>query len=188
MSDALRGSPLCKLLSAHQRPHRVFELTEGRHKGVAFAVRWISADERATALQEAHGYLLSKSWDRTDLYDGAGGSAFSLETQIRMLLRGLCNPQNPDEPMAASADELRKLLDPDEIARLYSEWATFQDERSPWRRWPTAEAFEADVDALGKGLMPPMWLSSCEHASLQRIITSLVARRQTPTKDNSSDT
>ena len=90
--------------------------------------------------------------------------------------------------MAATADEIRTLLDSEEIARLYSEWAAFQDERSPWKRWPTAEAFEADVDALGKGLMPPTWLSSCEHASLQRIITSLVAQRQAPTKDSSSDT
>jgi hypothetical protein len=182
----LKGSWLAKLVSVHERPVRVFALEHGRLKGVQFAVRWISADARAKAINEARKYLTTHcGWDPVDLYSGAGASSLEFESRVRLLAIALVDPAAPSTAAASSADELRGLFDSEEIQRLFEEWDAFQLERSPWRHWKTSEEFESDVDALGKGLMPEGWIRSFESASLRSIVTSLVDRLRKQTKDSS---
>lgn len=185
----LRGSWLAKLMSVHTRPHRVFTITEGRLKGTTFAVRWLSAEDHTKSIDEARKYLIENGkWDPVDLYTGAGANRLEFESQIQLISRALVDPDAPDTQACAGPEDVRKRLDADEVRRIYDEWDDFQAERSPWRRWKDAAAFEADVDSLGKGLMSEAWLRCFDSASLRSIVQSLVSRLRTQTKDSSADT
>ncbi len=190
MSDDkfLKGSWLSKLASVHERPMRVFELSHGRLAGVPFAVRWVSHEDRTKAIDEARRFLVEHGkWDPVDLYSGAGAQRLEEESQLRLLAVALVDPKNPDVK-AGTVEELRKLLDTSEVQRIFDEWDDFQAERSPWRRWKSPAEFEADVEALGKGLMSEAWIRSFDSASLRSIVRSLASRLRAQTTDSSSPT
>lgn len=182
------GSWLKRLTSVHQKPARTFTIELGRLKGTQFAVRWVPAEARRNATDDARKYLLDRGWAPEDLYSGPGAIALEFEARVRLLAQAIVNPLNVDEPGCGSPDELRKLLDADEIAFLWEQFDGFCAERNPWRHWKNAAEFEADVDAFAKGLMPATWLLSFESASLRSIATSMASRLRARTKDSSSAT
>lgn len=191
MSDQerhIKGSWLRKLASVHQRPVHVTTCELGRLKGTRFALRWVASEVRVTATHDARKWLIDRGWAPEDLYSGHGLHALEFETRVRLLARSLVNPENTDELAAGSPDEVRTLFDVDEVNWLYEQYDAFAAERNPWRLWKNAQEFEADVDALVKGLMPTSWLLSCDSASLRSIVTFMGSRLQRRTTDSSSAT
>ncbi len=191
MSDQeqhLKGSWLKKLLSVHAHPAKLVTIESGRLKGEKFALRWVSSEVQRDATDSARKWMLDRGWAPEDLYSGHGAHALEFESRVRLLVHALVVPEATNQPACASPDELRKLLDADEINFLYEQYDAFQLERNPWRHWKNSAEFEADVDAYAKGLMPPGWLLSFESASLRSIVTFMGSRLQRQMKDSSSAT
>lgn len=184
-------SPLARMLGAAPIAHRVFEFDGcgGRFKGKPIAVRWLSVAQ----LEEAHGaairFLTEKcGWDRGDLYSDAGSAILNLETKVRMLAVGLADPENVKQPLVRSADELRGLLDVDEVTALFEELSEFLRSQSPLanvERWEEVEGF---VTAVGKGWTLPRSWNSYDADMRRFIITELAKRLYTPAMPSSSDT
>jgi hypothetical protein len=187
--DFLIGSSLAKSLAGLRRPDaniKVFEIP-GRLAGVSFALRWLSADERMLALGDALKTCLSRfAFTREDMYTDLGEATHDLECQVQVLFRALVNPKDPATKAAASADEVRTLLDADEIKYAYKEWLLWQEKNSPFLKIDKLEDVERMVDHLGKGLEPTTSLKLCEWSLLLSIATSLVDRLVTLRKQTSS--
>jgi hypothetical protein len=186
-------SPLAKLCDDQPVAHRVFEFAgaAGRFgKGRKWAVRALSADERARAVVDAVKWLTTapNAWERGDLYTELGESVLNLESKVRALAVGLVDPSDPTKAFAESADELRKRLDADEVTRLFEELSDYTSERSVLSRAEKFGEVEAFVVALGKGWTPRTSLNSYDTDTLRLIITELASRLYGPTKPSSSDT
>lgn len=191
MSDQerhLKGSWLKKLASVHARPVKLVTIEVGRLQGERFALRWVPSEAQREATDGARKWMLERGWAPEDLYSGHGANALEFESRVRLLARALVVPDATDQLACGSPDELRQLLDADEINYLYEQYDAFALERNPWRHWRSAAEFEADVDAYVKGLMPPSWLLSFESASLRSIVTFMGSRLLARTKDSSSAT
>jgi hypothetical protein len=184
-------SPLAKLLGSQPIAHRVFEFdgSGGRLKGKPIAVRWLSVAQ----LEEAHGaaikFLVEKcGWDRGDLYSDAGSAVLNLETKVRMLAVGLVDAEDVSKTLVKNADELRGLLDVDEVTALFEELSEFLRSQSPLtnvERWEEVEGF---VTALGKGWTLPRSWNSYDADMRRFIITELAKRLYGPPTPSSSDT
>lgn len=181
------GSSLAKALGNASKPAvKTFSLG-GRLTGVTFAVKWVPASVRVESASLALKTCLETfKLDRTDLYGETGEAVLELETKVQLLFRAMCDPQDSNRPMAASPDEIRQLLDPDEVTLAYNEWLSWQLERSPLHRAKSLQEVERIVDDLGKGYMPTTFLKSCEPDSLRAIAISLADRLAKLTKHNSS--
>jgi hypothetical protein len=184
-------SPLAKLVGNGPRPHRCFAFAgSGARFGEAqWAVRALSADEREHAAADAVRWLCEGcKWERSDLYTELGDAVRDLECKVRLLFAALVDPAAPTQALAASADELRKLLDADEIGALFEQLVDYQEERSPFaklRDWQEVETF---CVALGKGYAPMTSLLSYDSASLRFIVRELATKWTARTTPHSSGT
>lgn len=197
MSDGIRDirSPLAKALGGSVAWTRV-RVASGRLQHVAIGLRSLSQDRIQAAVRSAVEYLTEACrWRDEQLYTELGEAVYDTETQVRVLAEALIVPPETDEavlttgdvqPLVSGPDDLRALLEPDEVSVLYTAFVRWQRERSPLTRATTREEVEAFVEGLGKGMIPVSRLSTCEPASLLAIATSLAARLPTWTKPRSS--
>jgi hypothetical protein len=184
------GSPLAKLLAGRVRPHKLFSIEIARNDGrttLPLAVRSLTADDAARAHADAIKWLVSTGgWQREDLIGDAGDAILNLEVMVQTLTRALVDPEKPDVAFAAEAAEVRRFFEVDEIRAVWDEYATWSQERSPFRSLKTLSEVKEVADALGKGLASMTSLPRYEYASLRLIITALVGQRATWTTENSS--
>jgi len=184
------GSPLAKLLAGRARPHKTFSIEIARADGrvtLPLAMRSLTAEDAARAHADAVKWLVSTGgWQREDLIGDAGDAILNLEVMVQTLTRALVDPEKPDVAFAVDAAEVRRFFEVDEIRAVWDEYATWSQERSPFRSLKTLAEVKEVADALGKGLASMTSLPRYEYASLRLIITALVGQRATWTTENSS--
>lgn len=186
-----KRSKLARLVGDAPIAHRPFEFagSGGRFGNARFAVRWVSAETRQRAVVDAVKYLTKKcGWDPSDLYTSLGEAVLDLESKVRMLAAGLCDPDDPTKTFVDGPDELRGLLDSDEIAALFEQLNDFIEERSPFKKVRTWEEVEGFVAALGKGWTKPNSLNSLDSASRNFMLLELARRQYSRMTPPSSDT
>jgi hypothetical protein len=184
-------SPLARLLGEAVVPHRAFAFAGagGRFGDATWAVRALSADERSRSIVDATKWLIETcKWDHASLYSELGEAVLDLESKVRGLAAALVDPADPTKPFVKDADELRKLLEADEIGRLFEELADYTDERSPFSRAARWQEVEGFVEALGKGWTTSTSLSSYDAASLRFMLRELATRHCSRTSPPSSAT
>lgn len=178
-------------------PWKRVVVEKGRLVGVPLAVRWLSDEAISGAALDAVKYLATpERWREEQLYTELGTAIHDLETQLRTLAAGLILPPPEGQNLtpetcalaARDADELRTLLDPDEIRYLHTEWLRHQRSCGPITYAQTDEAVEAFVDSLGKGTTPPSRLRTCEPDTLLSISLCMAYRLSTLPSSSSSPT
>ena len=188
-----KRSGLAKLIGDSPIPHRVFAFagSGGRFgEGTQFAVRALGGEGKMRALADAIAWLTTKGgWPRDALYEQNGAAVLDLESKVQVLTRVLVDPSDPSKSFVASADELRKLLEPDEICALWEQFLDFEDERSPLAKLRTWEEVEPELVAVGKRYARPTSLLRFDFGTRQFMLQCMAERLfSTPTKLPSSDT
>ena len=184
------GSPLAKLLAGRARPHKTFSVEIARADGrvtLPLAMRSLTAEDAERAHADAIKWLISTGgWQREDLIGDAGDAILNLEVMVQTLTRALVDPEKPDVAFAVDAAEVRRFFEVDEIRAVWDEYATWSQERSPFRSLKTLAEVKEVADALGKGQASMTSLPRYEYATLRLIITALVGQRATWTTASSS--
>ena len=183
-------SPLAKLLGQAPVAHRKFEGFEGaggRFKSASLALVSLSGDAQERATADAAKHLVSVGFNREDLYTEIGEGLFGYEIKVQLLSRALCDGNDPTKPFAESADELRRVLEPDEVTALFEHMLSYQEERSPLTKARSWEEVEGLIDAVGKGLTAPTSLNSYDSGSLRFMLRELAFRYAALTRPRSSD-
>lgn len=184
-------SPLAKLLGDAPVAHRKvegFEGAGGRFKGVPLALVALSGDVQERATSEAAKHLVAVGFNREDLYTEIGESLFGYEIKVQLLSRALRDGADPTRLFADDADELRKVLEADEVSALFEHLLDYQEERSPLSHARSWEEVEALLVAVGKGLAPATSLNSYDAASLRFMTRELTVRWVRPMRPPCSDT
>lgn len=202
MSDTLReqfhaaaGTSLLRRALDASRSGRTVKAIEfdgcgQRLRGIPLALRTLNADENLRVRAAARKWLCEECGFTEDFLasteDGEATTGF--EVKVRTIALALVEPAPPHRAVAKDADELRGLLDADEIVALFELYIDWVQERSPISSAKSAEEVSALVDAMGKGTLPTRQLSGYDSASLRSIAIELVARLRTRTNSPSSDT
>ncbi len=191
-----RRSPLAKALG-ERVPAKVIAVERGRLVGIPLALLALSMDETQDATVKAHQHLtVTKKWAEENLFTEDGTAALNMEVATHILSRALVTPPGKEEVNPAevqrvvgSPDELRKLLQPDEIQLLWGMYLDHLQERSPLSRARSWEEVEGTLEALGKGQVSTFALSGFDVATLRFIVNEQAVRLfSTPTSSLSSDT
>lgn len=181
-------SPLERALSPRKECKRVdVEGAGGRLRGLALGLRSLTADEITRCAAKARAYLRAAGFRDEDFFSDDGRAYEQLATKAECLALALVSPDD-HSPVAKDADEVRKFLEAEEIAQFYELWLDYMDERSPISKAKSWEELEGKLDAMGKGLLPPSWLTRCDAATLRSIVRGLVSRSTTATSTPSSPT
>lgn len=184
-----KRSGLAKALGAGAIPVRVLDGLRGRLEGVAVAVRALPLGEVQKATAAAIRYLTEEcGFKEEHLYTELGEGVLDAETKVQLLARALVEPDVPTQTLASSVEELRALLEPDEVSLLFNEFVAWQEERSPLSRAKSWEEVESFVEALGKGRAPTTRLNAYDSSSLRFMLTELAYLHFSPTSPPSSDT
>lgn len=192
---AAAGTSLLRRALDASRTGRAVKLVEfdgcgQRFRGIPLALRTLNADENLRVRAEALKWLSSSCGFSEDYLVGTtnGESLTEFEVKVRSIALALVEPAPPHRAVAKDADELRVMLDADEVSALFELYVDWVQERSPISAARTAEEVASVVDALGKGTMPRSRLSAYDSASLRSIAIELVARLRTQTSSPSSPT
>lgn len=182
-------SGLAKALGAGPIPLRVLDGLSGRLGGVAVGIKALPIEAVQKASAEAIRYLTVEcGFKEEHLYTELGEGVLDAETRVQILARALVEPDAPTQPLAGGADELRGLLEPDEVTLLFNEFIAWQEERSPLSRARSWEEVESFLEALGKGRVPRTRLNAFDSSSLKYMLSELAAQHWKPTSPHSSDT
>lgn len=187
----ITGSLLAKALGQGAAPRVIAWGPDagGRLRALPLAVKTLAADAQLRARASAFRFLTGPCGFADDhLYTKAGESLVDFEVKVQVLASALVEASPPHAPVAKDADELRAMLDPDEVAVLFEHFLDWQEERSPISRATRWEEVEDHLAALGKGSMPASWLAGCDAATLRVMVAELAARWTTATRPNSSPT
>lgn len=199
-------SPLRKALGASASGVGAVKLVEfpgcgGRLDGVPLGLRTLTAGESIRVRTEAHAYLTRQCSLSEDAvgYSDAGRSLMEFEVKLRTVALALVDPSTC-APVCANAkgeadpDEVRTLLESDEVAGLFELFVDWTNERSPLQS-KTAEEVEKLVDSLGKGSVPSSSLNGYDSATVRSIARALVTRlrglmssRSWPTSPSNDET
>lgn len=189
-----KRSPLQRFLG-ERVPCKPVEILRGRLAGIPAAVRALSSAEIQRATLDATKYLTAEGWEKEDFFTELGESVFNMETAVRILAAALIVPPAAAETKAAEAvpltsgpDQVRALLEPDEITLLFQEFCAWQEERSPLSRAKTLAEVEDLIEALGKGQVSISRLNAFDPSSLKNIIYELAVQRMSATRRPSSPT
>lgn len=192
---AAAGTSLLRRALDASRTGRAVKLVEfdgcgQRFRGIPLALRTLNADENLRVRAEALKWLSSSCGFSEDYLVGTtnGESLTEFEVKVRSIAIALVEPAPPHRAVAKDADELRVMLDADEVSALFELYLDWVQERSPISAARTAEEVASVVDALGKGTMPRSRLSAYDSVSLRSIVNELVARLRTQTSSPSSPT
>lgn len=184
-----KRSGLAKALGGGPVPVRVLDDLGGRLAGVPVGVRALPIGEVQRASADAIGYLTGEcGFKEEHLYTELGEGVLDAETKLQILVRALVSPDEPTVRLTSSPDELRALLEPDEVTQLFNEFAAWQEERSPISRARSWEEVEDFIEALGKGRVPPTRLKNFDSSSLRFMLSELAVRHWMPTSPPCSDT
>lgn len=183
-------SPWQRMLEA-KSPVKIiddFDGSDGRWTGSTFGLKALPIEGIQRAIVAATRVVNEKWGVRESLmFTSVSESIIDMETKVQVLAQVLVSPTAPHEPLF-TVDDLRARVEPDEVAVLYERFLDWQQERSPLSTAKTgAEVMEA-VEAMGKGLVPASFLSTCDAAMLRYIVRELAARLTTWTKPDSSST
>jgi hypothetical protein len=187
-------SPLRKALHASARGAAVkvieFDGCGGRLRGVPLGLRTLSADESLRLRAEAFRWLSTECGFSADYIVGSadGESHLAFEVKVRTLALALVEPGGTNAPVAKDADDLRKMLEADEVTQLFEAYLDWTAERSPISSAKTAEEVRDLVDAMGKAMAPTSRLNAYDSVSLRIIATELVNRVRALTSAPSSPT
>ncbi len=194
-----KRSPLAKALG-HGIAWERLVVEQGRlaSAGLDLAVRWLPEDVQASAPRRAVRALTvgEDAWRDELLYTELGEAVYDLETQVQVVARalivappaGTVLTEANCTPALRDADEVRRTLDADEVRAVHTAWLRFQRSRSPITYAASAEEVEGFVDALGKGMLPPSRLRTCEPDTLLAIATCMASRLSSQTSSSSSPT
>lgn len=192
---AAAGTSLLRRALDASRTGRAVKIVEfdgcgARFRGIPLALRTLNADENLRVRADALKWLSSLCGFTEDYLVGttAGQAIAEFEVKVRTIALALVEPAPPHRAVAKDADELRVLLDADEVAGLFEHYVDWVQERSPISAARSAEEVASLVDALGKGTVPMSRLSGYDSVSLRSIVTELVARSRTQTSSPSSPT
>lgn len=192
---AAAGTSLLRRALDASRTGRAVKLVEfdgcgQRFRGIPLALRTLNADENLRVRAEALKWLSSSCGFSEDYLVGTtnGESLTEFEVKVRSIAIALVEPAPPHRAVAKDADELRVMLDADEVSALFELYLDWVQERSPISAARTAEEVASVVDALGKGTMPKSRLSVYDSVSLRSIAIELAARLRTQTSSPSSPT
>lgn len=186
--------PLRKALHASSRGPAVkvieFDGCGGRLRGVPLGLRTLSADESLRLRAEAFRWLSTECGFSADYIVGTsdGASHLEFEVKVRTLALALVEPGGAHSPVAKDPDELRKILEADEVTQLFEAYLDWTAERSPISSAKTAEEVRDLVDAMGKAMAPTSRLNAYDSVSLRIIATELVNRVRALTNAPSSPT
>jgi len=192
--EAAGSSPLRRALGASRTGVAVklieFEGCGGRLRGVPLALRTLNADENLRLRGAARTWLLDECRFSEAFIDDtdAGRAINELEVKIRTIALALVEPAPPHRPVAKNPDELRLLLDADEVSALFELFLDWVQERSPISTARSAEEVRDLVDALGKGTQPTQRLLAFDSVSLRSIAIELAGRWRTLMSSPSSPT
>lgn len=167
---ASRGGPAVKVVE--------FDGSGGRLRGVPLGLRTLSAEEQQRLRADAVKWLTRECGYTDDFLVGTtdGAAAIELETKVRTVALALVEPGGDHAPLAKSADDMRALLDADEVIALFEMFLDWVQERSPITSARAVEEVRSLCDALGKGTMPLARLNGYDSVSLRIIASELVAR------------
>lgn len=184
---AIRGSPLLKLLGDTTKPIQVrifddFPGCGGRLKGVPLALRSTSSDEQERAASDALKHLTDAppagcGFLREDLYTELAQAIYQHEIKIQLLARAMVDPDDNRKPFARDAAELRRILEPDEVAALHDRLLDYQEERSPLQKLKPEE-MEGYLDELGKGQAATNSLLRFDSTSLRSMLIYMAGERR----------
>ena len=169
-----------------------FEGCGRRFLGRVIALRSLSGEEIQRCYAEALAWLLAPApkgcgWSDAQLYTELGEAARDYEVKVRHVARAWVRAHDTSQPQD-TVDNVRKMLEPDELTGLYERFLDWQSKRSALTRITSAQELEDTADALLKGLMPPTWAMRCAHSTLRDIVPALVAAAHRQTRRHSSDT
>lgn len=179
---ASQGGPAVKVIE--------FDGSGGRMRGIPLALRTLSADESLRLRAAAVKWLTTSCGFTEEFLVGTtdGTAAIEFEVKVRTLALALVEPAPPHDPVARDADELRVLLDADEVTALFELFLDWVQERSPITSARSAEEVTALCDALGKGTSPHASLNGYDSVTLRSIGRELARRLRTLTSSPSSHT
>lgn len=192
--SATGWSPLRKALHASRGGVAVkvveFDGSGERLRGTPLALRVLTADESLRLRADALRWLTGACGFTEDFIIGTtdGTAALEFEIKVRTLALALVEPAPPHVALVKDADDLRTILDADEVSGLFEHLVDWVQERSPITSARSAEEVRALCDALGKGTLPQARLNTCDNASLRSIARELARRLTTPTSSPSSPT
>jgi hypothetical protein len=186
-------SGLAKLVGDGPVPHRAFPFpgAGGRFgEGTRFAVRALDAESKSRALANAVTWLTTKGgWTRDALYEQNGAAVLDLECKVQVLARALVQPDDARKAFVSGPDELRKLLESDEIAALFEQYLDYEEERSPLAKLRSWEEVEPALVAVGKGYATKTSLLRFDSATRLYMLHCMAEQLfGTPTTPPSSDT
>ena len=192
---AAAGTSLLRRALDASRTGRAVKVIEfdgcgARFRGIPLALRTLNADENFRVRAEALKWLSTTCGFELDFLveTDSGENITEFETKVRTIALALVEPAPPHRAVAKDADEIRVMLDADEVSALFELYVDWVQERSPISAAKTAEEVASVVDALGKGTMPMSRLSAYDSVSLRSIAIELVARWRTQTSSPSSPT
>ena len=111
--------------------------------------------------------------------------AYEKEKTLQMLHLALRDPKDPEKTFAASADELRGLIEDAERSVLVAQYQELQDECSPLLEELSEERFQEVLDEVKKS-QGGAASSISNTALLQRLVMSLASPPATSPTDSGS--
>ncbi len=144
-------------------------------EGLQVALRVLSNQEIQDAILAAEQLFKERGLEITD----SNRDAYSDERATQVLARALREPENPNKPFAASAKELRGLLEKEEKDLLLQEYYDFEQAVSPRINRMTEEEFEELWSSLKKSPELSSALNSCTLSGLITYLASRPANSQT---------
>lgn len=184
------SSPLAKALGERGFAVKLvedFEGHDGRFRGIPIGLRALSNDQRVRCMVAAQKFLTEKCGATEYWLEGEIGKLeYDVEAKVQTLALALVEPSAPHDLVAKNADDLRTLLDAQEVSQLFELFVDYIAERSPVSRAKSAEEVEAVIDALGKGTIPASRLTLFDSYTLRSAVHSLAVDRARLTRLNSS--
>ena len=194
-----RTSPLEQALAGGKRAARVldgFEGAGGRFKGVPLALVALTVEETNAARMEAITFVTVEcKLPEAVLFSAFGEQHLDFAIKCSTIARALVDPATllpvaVDDKGQACTAKIRASLEADEATQLFDLYVDFIAERSPIARAKSWADVEAEVMAMGKGMIPASWLARFDGGTLRTMVFELAQRvaALTSTSANSSHT
>ena len=192
---AAEPASIAEMLGTVPVPVRVFDDfpgAGGRFLGRPIALRALSGEEVQRCYADALRWLTAPTpngcgWSPEQLYTELGEAARDYEVKVQHLARAWVRAHDTTQAQD-TVDNVRRLLEPDEVAALYERLLDWMNARSPLAKLQSGQEVEDTADALLKGLMPPSWVQRCAPSTLRAIVPALVARANQRTRPPSGGT
>lgn len=181
------GSPLSRAAARLGRPAKLVDFPGLPGTKVAL---WCPNEDEESRADIAARQRLTQTFKLTalDLSLAQETELAKREREVELLALVLRDPADPSQAFAESADELREAISGPQREQLVALLADWKAERFEARTPREDEEFVRVVRDMGKmdGVLPT-WLTSCDGASLRRLVV-LLATSTPSTAPSSSST